>query len=183
MKETIKKSYKFVVKHLQKYITILKDSYLYCIWISFKETHAWFTFPFGIASWFIPDMSFEYRILIFFIFVATGIMVALFNAGMKVFYRTYEIPVVHIVESEGKSILLLLRCSNIFPIGTIIDVYVKEGEFEKYTGSGEVINIQNNLLTQVRILKTHGENSIYKNKKSNLIIKIHDESKGSKSSE
>lgn len=114
MKETIKKSYKFVVKHLQKHITILKDSYLYSIWISFKETHAWFTFPFGIASWFIPEMSLEYRILIFFIFVTTGIIVALFDAGMKVFYRTYEIPVVHIVESEGKSILLLLRCSIFF---------------------------------------------------------------------
>lgn len=162
----------------------MKDSYFYNIWLSFKKTYAGFL-PglLGAISWFIPDISLIYRILIFIIIVIIGIMIALFDAGMKVFYRTHEIAVVHIIDNKKESILLLLRCGNIFPIGTLIDVYVSREGFEEYIGFGEVINIQNNLLTQVKILQTNGENCVYTNEKSNLIIKVHDKSKSSKSSE
>lgn len=181
MKGIIKKSHIFVVAYLHKHLTILKDGYLHSIWNSFKETNGKWVAIIGIASWLIPDMNIGYRIIFFLLCICCSICWALFDTGIKYFNRIYEIKVPYVMKDE-KRIILLLRCGNVFPIGALVDIFVDEKNFEKYLGSGEIINIQANNLTQVRITEIIDDEIDVEKIKSNLLIRSYDGFKSNKSS-
>lgn len=181
MKGIIKKSHIFVVTYLHKHLTILKDGYLHSIWNSFKETKGKWLAIIGIASWLIPDMEIEYRIIFFLLCICCSICWALFDTGIKYFNRIYEIQVPYVMKDEKKTILLL-RCGKVFPIGALVDIFVDEKNFEKHLGSGEVINIQANNLTQVRITEIIDDEIDVQKIKSNLLIRSYDGFKSNKNS-